>query len=80
MGVLKMNNKFAKKAGMLSAGATASAIGIAASGSSAVAMTSTLATIGGVVGGGMASGILLTSVAPLGVGYMTYRWFKKRLK
>ncbi len=69
----------AKVIGTVGGIGTVGAIGIGATGSSAAAMTTTLATIGGVVGGGMATGIIVIAVAPLAVGgicYGLYKWLK----
>jgi len=44
---------------------------------SAVGITSGLATVGSVVGGGMAAGVVITAAAPLVVGaaaYGLYKW------
>ncbi|EHN93884.1 hypothetical protein ESOG_04732 [Escherichia coli E101] len=57
-------------------GATVAGIGTAAAGSSAAAMTSTLATIGGTVGGGMAAGIVITAAAPVAIGGAVYGLWK----
>lgn len=64
-------------------GAAGSLSTVAVSGSvfglGATGITSGLATIGGVVGGGMASGLVVAVAAPVAVGAVTYglyRWFK----
>lgn len=60
--------------------ATAGAAGITASavvGGSAAAITSGMATIGSVVGGGMAAGAVITAAAPFAiVGAVAYGIFK----
>ena len=52
------------------------AIGYAAAGASAATVTSTLATVGSVVGGGMAAGVMLTAAAPLFIGGVVYGLFE----
>lgn len=65
----------AKTAGTVGAITTAGGIGALAAGASAAEMTAALATVGGVVGGGMAAGIGLVAAAPLAIGYGLYKWF-----
>ena len=60
---------------MAGAGAVG-AIGYAAAGASAATVTSTLATVGSVVGGGMAAGVMLTAAAPLFIGGVVYGLFE----
>lgn len=62
-------------AGVAGAGAVG-AIGYAAAGASAATVTSTLATVGSVVGGGMAAGVMLTAAAPLLIGGVVYGLFE----
>lgn len=66
------------------AGATAAVSGVAAGAATgtagAAAMTSGLATLGGVIGGGMAAGIVVLAAAPLAgcvLGYLGFRFYKK---
>lgn len=69
----------ATKTGLAAGTGTVGAIGVAAAGTSAATMTGTLATIGSVVGGGMAAGIGVVAAAPLAVGgiaYGLYKWLK----
>jgi hypothetical protein len=66
-------------AGLGAAGAvgTVSTLGVAGLG--ATGITSGLAAVGSVVGGGMAAGLAVTAAAPLAVGaaaYGLYKWFK----
>lgn len=56
------------KAGTTAGVGTAGGIGYVAAGMSASQITSTLATVGSVVGGGMAAGIAITAAAPIAVG------------
>jgi hypothetical protein len=63
----------AKKAGAVGATGTVAGIGVAAAGSSAAAMTGTLATIGC---GSMAAGIGVVAAAPLAVGGIVYGLWK----
>ena len=58
---------------ILDATGTVAGIGVAAAGSSAAAMTSTLATIGC---GSMAAGIGVVAAAPLAVGGIVYGLWK----
>ena len=68
------------------AGATAGGIGavgavaaLGVPGLGATGITSGLAAVGSVVGGGMGAGLLVTATAPLAVGaaaYGLYRWLK----
>jgi len=72
------------------AGAAGTAVGAAGSvgsvaaagtvaGLGATGITSGLAAVGAVVGGGMATGLVITAAAPLAVGgaaYGLYRWLK----
>jgi hypothetical protein len=62
-------------AGVAGAGAVG-AIGYAAAGASAATVTSTLATVGSVVGGGMAAGITVAAAAPLAVAGAVYALFE----
>lgn len=62
----------AKVAGASGSAATTAGIGALAAGSSAAEITTALATLGSVVGGGMASGIVLVAAAPLAVGGAIY--------
>ena len=65
-------------AGIAGSVATVSAAG-AVGGLSAAGITSGLAAIGGVVGGGMATGVAITCAAPLAVAggaYALYKWLK----
>ncbi len=65
-------------AGIAGSVATVSAVG-AVGGLSAAGITSGLAAVGGVVGGGMATGIVITCAAPLAVAgavYGLYKWLK----
>lgn len=55
-------------AGATGAVGTTAVIGVVASGASAATMTAGLASVGALVGGGMAAGILLTAAAPVAVG------------
>lgn len=66
-------------------GGTVSTVGTAASvaaiggGTSAAAITTGLATVGSVVGGGMLAGVAVCAAAPLAIGgavYGLYRWLK----
>ncbi len=66
------------------AGAVAVLYGVSAGAASgtagAAAMTSGLATLGGVIGGGMAAGIVVLAAAPLAgcaLGYLGFRFYKK---
>ena len=75
---MKNNNKNNNEdtAEMIGAGiggvGTTAGIAVAASGASASAITGGLATIGGLVGGGMAAGIVLTAAAPVAIGAVGY--------
>jgi hypothetical protein len=72
----------ATKAGV--AGATAGAAGSigtvyaagAVTGLGATGITSGLAAVGGVVGGGMATGLAITAAAPLAIGGAAYGLYK----
>lgn len=46
-------------------------------GLSAVGITSGLATIGGIVGGGMAAGLVIATAAPMAVGAAAYGFYKR---
>ncbi|MUK70308.1 hypothetical protein [Aliivibrio fischeri] len=78
------NEKGAVKAGAAGAVTGASgAIGAVAAtgvtGLGATGITSGLAAVGAVVGGGMGAGLLVTAAAPVAVGaaaYGAYKWFK----
>lgn len=63
-------------AGKTASASTVGAIGYAAAGASAAQITTTLATIGSVVGGGMAAGIAITAAAPVVVGTAVWGLFK----
>ena len=79
------NDNGAAVAGLASgaAGAAGSVGAVAASGVAglgATGITSGLAAVGSVVGGGMLSGLVITAAAPLAVGaagYGFYKWLKK---
>jgi hypothetical protein len=43
-------------------------------------MTSALATVGGIIGGGMASGILVVAAAPIAAGTLGYIACKKYMR
>lgn len=87
IGAKKMsdNDKGAAAAGLASGavGAAGSVGAVAASGVAglgATGITSGLAAVGGVIGGGMLSGLVITAAAPLAVGaagYGLYKWLKK---
>ena len=62
-------------AGVAGAGAVG-AIGYAAAGASAATVTSTLATVGSVVGGGMAAGVMVAPAVPLAVAGVVYGLFE----
>ena len=67
-------------AGSVAGGATATGIGIAASGASASTITWALGAIGGLVGGGMAAGVAIVAASPIAVGgaaYGTVKLIKK---
>ena len=58
---------------------TVGAVTAIGGGTSAAAITTGLATIGGVVGGGMLAGVAVCAAAPLAVGgaiYGLYKWLK----
>lgn len=61
------------------AAGTVGAVTALGGGTSAAALTTGLATIGGAVGGGMLAGIAVCAAAPLAVGgavYGLYKWLK----
>lgn len=67
------NDETAEKIGAgIGAGSTTAGIAVAASGASASTITGGLATIGSLVGGGMAAGIVLTAAAPVAIGAVGY--------
>jgi hypothetical protein len=73
------NDDDARTAGKIGSAATVGGIGVATSGMSAAAISSTLATAGSLVGGGMAAGVAVTAAVPLAVGgavYGLYKWLK----
>ncbi|MBE0470786.1 MAG: hypothetical protein IBX55_14920 [Methyloprofundus sp.] len=64
------------------AGGAATSVGAVAAlgvpGLGATGITSGLAAVGSVVGGGMASGLVITAAAPVALGaaaYSLYKWF-----
>jgi hypothetical protein len=78
-------DKNAAKAGAVgaAAGAAGSVSTVAAAGAvgglGAAGITSGLATVGSVVGGGMAAGLAVTAAAPIAIGaaaYGLYKWWK----
>lgn len=75
------NNERGEKIGFgTGCGGTLTSIGVAFHGSSAAVITETLGTIGGLVGGGMAAGIVLVAAAPVaagGIGYLGVKAAKK---
>lgn len=69
----------AKAAGAGAGLSTVGGIGYVAAGASAAEITTALAGIGSLVGGGMVAGVVLTAAAPLAVGgacYGLYKWLK----
>lgn len=69
----KSKNENAEKIGAsVGSGSTVTCIGVAFHGLSAAEITGTLGTIGGLVGGGMAAGIVLVAAAPAAVGGLGY--------
>ena len=56
-------------AGTVGTVGTAAGIGVATAGASAATLTTGLASIGAIVGGGMATGIVMTAAAPVVVGW-----------
>lgn len=67
------NNERAEKIGAgVGGGGTVTSIGVAFHGLSAAEITGTLGTIGGLVGGGMAAGIVLVAAAPVAAGGLGY--------
>ena len=76
-----------KATAVAGAGATAGGVGAVGAvaalgipGLGATGITSGLATVGSIVGGGMGAGLLITAAAPLAVGvvsYVLYKWLKK---
>lgn len=62
----------ATKTGIAASSGTVGVIGAVAVGSSAATLTTMLATIGSVVGGGMAAGIVIVAAAPIAVGAAAY--------
>jgi len=61
------------------AGAVGAVSALGVSGLGATGITSGLAAVGGVVGGGMAAGMAVTAAAPIAVGavaYGLYKWLK----
>lgn len=76
----KSNKENAEKIGAgAGCGGTLTTIGVAVHGASAAAITETLGTIGGLVGGGMAAGIVLVAAAPVVAGGFGY-WGVKAAK
>lgn len=69
---MKTNDNSATLAGGVAGGATATGIGIAASGASASTITWALGALGGLVGGGMAAGIAVVAAAPVAIGGAAY--------
>lgn len=70
---MKKNNERAEKIGAtIGSGSTVTGIAVAASGASASTITGGLATLGGLVGGGMAAGIALVAAAPIVAGGLGY--------
>lgn len=72
-------DKNAAKAGAVGAAAGAAGSVGAVSGLGAAGITSGLATVGSVVGGGMAAGLAVTAAAPVAIGaaaYGLYKWWK----
>lgn len=69
---MKTNDNSATIAGCVAGGATATGIGIAASGASASTITWALGALGGLVGGGMAAGIAVVAAAPVAIGGAAY--------
>lgn len=59
-------------AGTVGTVGTAAGIGVATAGASAATLTTGLASIGAIVGGGMATGIVMTAAAPVVVGAAAY--------
>jgi len=83
--IMSSNDSNATK--VAAAGATAGVAGSVAAvsttgtvaGLGATGITSGLATIGGVAGGGMATGLVITAAAPIAAGaavYGLYKWLK----
>lgn len=65
------------------AGTAATAIGVAAAGTSASGIVGGLASAGAIVGGGMAAGVAVTAAAPIlaaGLGYAAVKGIKSLLK
>lgn len=61
------------------AGAVGAVSTMGVAGLGATGITSGLAAVGGLVGGGMAAGLAVTAAAPLAIGaigYGLYKWFK----
>lgn len=76
MTLMSDNETNAKIAGGIAGSTVTGGIAVAASGASAATITGTLATIGGLVGGGMGVGIAITSAAPLAIGAGVYALWK----
>lgn len=76
----KQSNGKAEKIGAgVAAGGTVAGIGGAAIGASAPTITWALGAIGGIVGGGMAAGLVLVAAAPVaaaGLGYVAVKGVK----
>ena len=76
------NQKEEMIAGTVGTVGTVTGIGVAAAGTSAATMTAALASIGAVVGGGMAAGLVIVASAPLAVGAAAFgvvkaaKWLK----
>lgn len=78
------DEKTALRAGCGGAGAsavgTAGAVAAIGGGTSAAAITTGLATVGSIVGGGMLAGIAVCAAAPIAIGGAVYglvRWLKE---
>lgn len=63
-------------AGTVGTVGTAAGIGVATAGASAATLTTGLAGVGAIVGGGMATGIVITAAAPVVVGAAAYGMVK----
>lgn len=59
-------------AGTVGTVGTTAGIGVATAGASAATLTTGLASVGAIVGGGMATGIVMTAAAPVVVGAAAY--------
>ena len=69
----KTKNERAEKIGAgVGSGSTVTGIGVLMHGASAATIAEILATIGGLVGGGMAAGVVLVAAAPVAAGGLGY--------